>query len=228
MIERPVLYFASPSEATAHVLKDYPVLLSYALQSKSAMSFFHAYQRILIDSGAFTEFKTGKKVDLSRYIDWVTPLLPNVDAAAGLDNIQGNWKQSLKNYERFGFPTMHLTDPPELLDDLLPIAKERWGWLGIGGVAAQRRDYTGWIQDTLSRVPDDIHVHVWGAYSYSHIRRVDSFDTAFYIRDYLIFNAQVPFLTPQEALAVTLKRIRRAILHVHRRHLNERGLFDHV
>src|SRR4051794_22197616 len=85
----------------------------------------------LIDSGAFTEFTTGKKVDVAAYADWAARWDGHADAVAGLDDIAGDWRKSLANYEAFpaGFPTFHETDPPELLDELIPMAADRGRWV---------------------------------------------------------------------------------------------------
>lgn len=87
----------------------------------------------------------------------------------------------MANYEAFpgGFPTIHESDSPELLSDLVPMARERGKWLGVGLLPATRQARKGepWLRQTLARVPDDIHVHVWAGRLYTHIRRVDSVDS---------------------------------------------------
>ena len=95
-----------------------PVLLSYACYSDwLGKGYDQSFARILIDSGAYSEFSSGTKIDLGAYADWSQRWVGHADAIAGLDDIAGNWKRSLRNYEAFplGFPTFHESDPAELL-----------------------------------------------------------------------------------------------------------------
>ena len=112
-----------------------PVLLSYTTFKPWLNNGYHqSFSRILIDSGAYSELNSGVKVDGEAYKDWYQRWDGHADAIAGLDDIRGDWRKSLKNYELYGgFPTFHDTDPPELLDDLIAISREQGRkWLGIG------------------------------------------------------------------------------------------------
>ena len=135
------------------------------------------------------------------------------DAVAGLDDISGDWKRSLRNYEQYGgFPTYHDTDPPELLDDLLPIAYERGNWLGIG-LLPPRTGREDWLIRTLDRIPNDIHLHGWALRRYTHLRRFNSMDSTNWWRDALMLSSvnEIKHLTPAECLDIIVKRYKRHI-----------------
>jgi hypothetical protein len=127
----------------------------------------------------------------------------------------GIGKRPLANYEAvpLGFPTYHETDPPELLDDLTPMARERSGWLGLGMLPATRarRAGEGWLGDALGRIPDDIHVHLWAGRGYTHHRRIDSVDSTNWWRDAMKLRTigDLAHLTYGECLAIVVKRYQR-------------------
>jgi len=179
-------YLASPlTKFQLTHLVGMPVLLSFALWRKWHPRWLHTFGPMLLDSGAFSEFNSGKKVDIGAYKAHVDEWGWRFDAVAGLDDISGDYKRSLKNYEVLGFPTIHDTDPPELLDDLIPIARERGGWLGMGvaPVNGSRRHGKTWVDATLARIPRDIHVHGWALRLFRDRPRFDSVDSTNWFRD---------------------------------------------
>ena len=129
---------------------------------------------------------------------------------AGLDDIRGDWRRSLANYEAVPgtFPTFHDSDPPELLDDLVALAKTRGRWLGLG-LVPPRHGKERWIRDACSRIPEDIHVHGWALRAYTHIRRLDSVDSTNWWRDAMSIRQKLPWLTYGEALGIVVKRYQR-------------------
>lgn len=205
-------YLSSPAnQMSADHCRDMPVLVSYALYSKWMDQYVPSFRRLLIDSGAFTEFNSGKKVDGLAYRDWCQRWLQteHIDAIAGLDDIRGDWRRSLKNYELYGgFPTFHESDPDELLEDLFPIARERGGWLGVG-MLPPRRGKWDWVKRTLSRIPYGIHVHVWAGGEYCGHPRVDSTDSTNWILDAFAYRKDLPFLTLAECIELVVKRYKR-------------------
>jgi hypothetical protein len=211
------VYLASPNtQQQAEHASGMPVLLSFSVAGGKGGRWVERYQqtfdRLLIDSGAYTEFTTGKKVDLSAYSDWAARWQGHADAVAGLDDISGDWRRSLANYEAFGagFPTMHETDPPELLDDLVPISLERGRWLGIGMLPATRqaRRGEGWLRGVLDRIPDALHVHLWAGRGYTHLRRLDSVDSNNWWQDAMKLRTfpDLAHLTYGECLEIVVKR----------------------
>lgn len=174
------VYLSSPSnQLQAAAASGMPVLLSFALYDPwLGKGYQQSFSRILIDSGAFTEFSSGKKIDLQQYMDWAAKWTEHADAIAGLDNIAGDWRQSLRNYEAFpgGFPTFHESDPPELLPDLVAMARERKQWIGLG-LIPPRGGKDRWVRDALDRIPEGVHVHGWACREYTRFRRLDSVDS---------------------------------------------------
>jgi hypothetical protein len=160
------VYLASPNtQQQAEHAQAMPVLMSFGVYSPWMDQYVPGYGKLLIDSGAYSEINSGKSIDLSAYCDWSERWADRADAVAGLDDISGDWRKSLANYERVGFPTFHDTDPEELLPDLIDIARERRNWLGIGLLPprAGREDF---LRRTLDRIPDDIHIHGWALRAY--------------------------------------------------------------
>jgi len=203
------VYLASPNtQQQAEHVADMPVLLSFACYSGWLDRYQQTFKRILIDSGAYSEMNSGKAIDVSEYADWASRWADHADAIAGLDDIRGDWRRSLRNYEIVGFPTFHDTDPPELLDDLVPLARERGRWLGIG-LMPPRYNKERWLRETLDRIPGDIHVHGWALRAYTRIRRLDSVDSTNWWRDGMKVAAQLPWLTYGECLEIVVKRYQR-------------------
>ena len=204
------VYLGSPgSRAQAEAVKGRAVLLSFAAMPKTpaAMEYLYAYDRVLLDSGAYSELNSGAAVDLPAYIDWVHTI-PWADAWAGLDDIRGDWRRSLKNYEAGGFPTVHDTDPDELLPDLISLARERGGWIGVG-LLPPRSGRMDWLRRTFERIPPDLHVHGWALGAYANLGRINSFDSTHWWRESHKFRKAMPWLTETEALDLGVKKLER-------------------
>lgn len=201
--------------------RDMPVLVSYAIYPKGMKQkgpwlddYVPSFSRLLIDSGAFSEFNSGKKVEGAEYKDWQQRWkgVRHVDAVAGLDDIAGDWRKSLRNYELYGgFPTFHESDPPELLNDLIPIARERGNWLGVGLIPPRAGKWR-FVRETLARVPGGIHVHVWAGGEYCGHPRVNSVDSVNWFRESFELRGWrlTAHLTPAECIEVMVKRYQRA------------------
>jgi hypothetical protein len=187
---------------------DMPVLLSFACCSKWMDGYAPTFRRLLIDSGSYSELTGAAKIDGMAYKEWALRWNGHADAVAGLDDISGDWRRSLKNYEQFGgFPTFHDTDPDELLDDLVALARERGGWIGLG-LKPPRHGKERWLRAACDRIPDGIHVHGWAMRAYTHVRRLDSVDSTNWWRDAMKLRTlpDTAHLTYGECLDVVVKR----------------------
>lgn len=214
--ERPVVYLASPNtQQQAEHAAGMPVLLSFGLWSDWLdRGYQQAFGRVLIDSGAYSVMTRGRAVDLARYADFAERWRYTADAVAGLDDIGGDWRLSLANYGRLpaglGFPTIHDTDPPELLADLVPIARERGGWLGVGLKPPRhgKERFVRWVCDS---VPDDLHLHGWALRAYARLRRFDSFDSTNWWRHAMSLRAdrKLAHLSYGECLDIVVRRYQR-------------------
>lgn len=207
-----IVYLASPrTQQQAEHVDNMPVLLSFACWSPMLLRYQQSFARILIDSGAFSELNSGVRIDGGKYREWYKKWDGHADAVAGLDDIGGDWKRSLKNYEKFGgFPTFHDTDPPELLDDLIGLSRERGGWIGIG-LKPPRHGKEKWIRGACDRIPPDLHVHGWAMRAYTHVRRIDSVDSTNWWRDAMKLRTlpDLKHLTYGECLEIVVKRYQR-------------------
>jgi hypothetical protein len=208
------VYLASPcTQQQAEHVAGMPVLLSYACYGAWLEKGYHqSFSHILIDSGAYSEFTSGKAIDVNAYADWARRWEPHADAIAGLDDIRGDWRRSLRNYEAFpgGFPTFHESDPPELLPDLVAMARERKQWLGFG-LLPPREGKERFVRETLARIPEGIHVHGWAMRRYTQCRRLDSVDSTNWWRDAMQLRTlrHLEHLTYGECLEIIVKRYQR-------------------
>lgn len=207
-----IVYLASPNtQQQAEHVSDMPVLLSFAIYADWLNRYQQTFRRILIDSGAYSEYSSGKKVDGAAYLDWQEQWKPHADAIAGLDDISGDWRRSLDNYEKYGgFPTFHESDPPELLNDLIPIARERGNWIGLG-LIPPRSGKESWVRAACDSIPDDLHVHGWACREYTRVRRIDSVDSTNWWRDAMKLRTipDLSHLTYGETLEIVVKRYKR-------------------
>lgn len=206
------IYLSSPgNQLAASIVKEMPVLLSYAGRSKWIEEYVPSFGKLLIDSGAFSVMSSGAVVDVYEYKDWSERTVNRAEAVAGLDDIVGNWRKSLRNYEKipWSFPTFHDTDPDKLLDDLVAMARERGGWLGIG-LKPPRHTKETWVRKTLDRIPDDIHVHGWALGQFKHLKRLDSIDSTAWFRYAFDLKAHplCKHLTYAECLEIVVKSYR--------------------
>lgn len=226
---RVTFYLSSPgSQMHTDWLTGMPVLLSFGIYPKWVDDYLQSFDRILIDSGAFSEFNSGKKVDGIAYRDWQQRWseTAHVDAVAGLDDIAGDWRKSLKNYELYGgFPTYHESDPPELLDTLIPLARERCGWIGVGLIPPRAGKWP-WVRETMARMPADLHVHVWAGGEYTGHPRANSVDSTNWFRDAWAYRNDLPFLTPAECVEIVVKRYRREKRKVSGKASESKSLFS--
>lgn len=207
------VYLASPNtQQQAEHAAGMPVLLSFACWSPWLdKGYVQSFSHLLLDSGAFSELNSGKKVDGFRYRDWYARYAHFADAIAGLDDIGGDWRRSLKNYELFGgFPTLHDTDPPELLDDLIPLARARGGWLGVG-LVPPRQGKEDFVRSACERIPADLHVHGWALRQYTHVARLDSVDATTWWREAMRLRTlpDLAHLTYGECLRIMVKKWQR-------------------
>ena len=208
-----IVYLASPNtQQQAEHAAEMPVLLSYACYSPWLDRYQQSFKRLLIDSGAFSELTGAAKVDLAAYSDWAERWRGHADAVAGLDDISGDWRRGMSNYAAMptglGFPTIHETDPIEILPELVAIARERGNWIGLG-LLPPRSNKERWVRDVCDRLPEDIHVHGWALREYTHVRRLDSVDSTNWWRDAMAYRKDYPWLTYGECLDIVVKRYKR-------------------
>jgi hypothetical protein len=201
-----------------------PVLESFATWSEWKADYVPSYRRLLVDSGAYSELTGNAKIDLGEYVEFAARF-PYADAWAGLDDISGNWRRSLENYKAGGFPTIHEADPLELLDELVPLARERGGWIGLG-LTPPRGGKEATVRRIRDALPDDLHVHGWACAAYAHLPRFDSFDSTNAWFDAMKLKKQLHWLTPAECVEIVVKRYQRVPRKVQRTDRDESLTFD--
>lgn len=205
------VYLASPNtQQQAEHCSNMNVLLSFASFSNWLWQYQASFRKVLIDSGAYSELNSGKKIDIQAYKDWSGKWIGYAEAIAGLDDISGDYNRSLKNYAaiEWSFPTWHDTDPLEILPELIAIAQERKTWLGIG-LMPPRQNKEKIIREALEQIPESIHVHGWALRAYTHIRRLDSVDSTNWWRDAMAIRKNLHWLHYGECLDLIIKRYQR-------------------
>lgn len=231
---RPTVYLSSPNtQHQAHAANGMPVLLSFPIASSQTWldRYLPSFDRVLVDSGAFSELNSGQAVDLDAYAKWSQEMLafPNVDAAACLDDIRGDWKRGLDNWEAlpWTFPVYHDSDPPEALDAILEREPE---WLGLGMMPPRKG--ARWLGETLAILRERaplIHVHGFALRRYigslMRHRGTISADSTNWFLDVraMLANNLTAHLTPAECLDVIVKRYRRDAFT---KDTNQQDMFD--
>jgi hypothetical protein len=209
------VYLGSPNnQIQADAVVNMPVLLSFATAGTLLWvdQYIPTWDRLLLDCGAYSAHTQGIEIDGVAYRDWVDSFDGICDAHAGIDDIGGDWRKSWENYQKYGgFPTIHDTDPPEFLDDLIELAQEqKQPWIGIG-LKPPREGKECFIRDTIERIPWDMHIHGWALRAYTHIRRIDSVDSTNWWREAQTLKTQYlcDHLTMPECLEIMVKRYQR-------------------
>ena len=208
------VYLSSPNNALqANSVRGMPVLLSFMVSksSKWIAEYVPSFGPLLIDCGAYTAYAKGLTIDGAEYKDWSSQYAHWCDAIAGIDDIGGDYRASLDNYDRYGgFPTYHDSDPPELLDDLVALAQERGRWIGIG-LKPPRDGKEDFLRRTCDRIPPQLHVHGWALRGYTYISRIDSVDSTNWFRKAMELraNSLCSHLPLGEPLEITIKRYQR-------------------
>jgi hypothetical protein len=207
------VYLASPNnQVQAAAAIDMPVLFSFACYSPWIDSYQQSFGKLLIDSGAYSEFTSGKKVCIDSYADWSCRWKEHAEAIAGVDDIAGDWRKSMRNYNAvpYTFPTIHDSDPPELLKDLVDMCTERKTWLGLG-LTLPRQGKENFVRWVCDNVPKQIHIHGWACRAYTKVRRLDSVDSTNWWRDAFALRVknELSHLTYAECLEIIVKRYKR-------------------
>lgn len=221
-----IQYLSSPNtQQQAHAARGMPVLLSFAVAALRESSWLTRYllsfDRILIDSGAFSTLNSGKVIDNEEYGEWSKRMMEmgNVDACACLDSIVGDWKQGIANWHAnpHTFPVFHDTDPPRALDEILEALPGRPQWIGLG--MKPPRTATRWLDETLTRIENErpgLHVHTFAGRKFlrrltRHRGRSVSTDSTNWMLDVaqILQNPLTRHLTPAEALDIIVKRYQR-------------------
>lgn len=205
------VYLASPNtQQQAEHCSGMAVLLSFALFKPWLWQYQPTFERVLIDSGAFSVLQGGDEIDIEAFKDFGELWREHAEAIAGIDDIRGDFKKSMANYQaiEFAFPTWHDSDPPEALPELIAMAQERKTWLGIG-LLPPRHGKEKVIRAALEQIPDNIHVHGWALRAYTHIRRIDSVDSTNWWRDAMKLRQSLPWLTYGECLDLMVRKYQR-------------------
>ena len=85
------VYLASPrNQLQAHAVNGMDVLISFATYSDWHNGYIQSFNSLLIDSGAYSEFNSGVKIDPLAYKDFMDQWGGKAVACAGLDTTTGD------------------------------------------------------------------------------------------------------------------------------------------
>ena len=131
----------------------------YLNSARDASSYYRlqARKKIFLDSGAFTMFTKGIKIELSEYADYIKTNADWIHVSSNLDEIgrgkeQESWDNQ-KTLERLGAkiqPVHHARDNDKWL---LKYIAEGYDYIFLGGMVAEKTNY---LHEWLD--------HVWGKY----------------------------------------------------------------
>lgn len=101
------------------------------------------WREVVLDSGAFTAYQTGKQVDIIEFAEWVDEQKRNplVTEVFTLDVIGGDWRESLANTEYLwkrgieAIPVFHVGEPVDVLKQL---ARD-YPKISLGGAVGYRK-----------------------------------------------------------------------------------------
>ena len=140
------LYLASAGGIEG--LEHYPKLEAFAYKS-DAIKALNDEAPFFLDSGAFTEFNTGKQIDIYAYADFIKEYEGRFDVASSLDNIYKEEQKSyanLKLLESLGCkvaPVFHCREDFKWLQRYLD---EGYDYILLGGMVPES---SKWIEEWL-------------------------------------------------------------------------------
>lgn len=152
--------------------------------------------KIFLDSGAYTAWTQGRRINLLDYIKFIKSYGHYFDRIASLDDMD-DWQKSLDNYRdmvKAGLahvmPVYHLNEPFQVIDDYFQI-NPNIDYLGLGRLVAEKTSLDtldnklitifNYLR-SLDNIPKDLKVHLFGITNYrilSHfLTRVNSADSS--------------------------------------------------
>ena len=129
-------------------------------------------KNLFLDSGAYSAFSRGEKIDLDEYIEFIKNNKQHIKTYAGLDVI-GDWQATRKNIEYMEahglqpLPTFHVGSPLTELHRLC----DKYDYIALGGLvplATQRVKMESWLNTCFSVIKDywPVKVHGFGVNSF--------------------------------------------------------------
>lgn len=193
----------------AAALQGVPVLISFGTWATWLHAYVPSFDRFIVDSGAFSEFNSGKAIEQDKYLAWADQWRGTADAIAALDDIRGNWRNGLARWleaREWTFPTYHEADEPEALDAILAHDPSM---IGLGGLPPRGRKTGDWLRETLPRIPASVRLHGWAMRGHIEHRWHSVDSTNWWLDTRKVLDA-CAWLTPAEAVEIVIKRYKRA------------------
>jgi hypothetical protein len=143
-----------------HIPDGHPILLSFAYNLTEMFEHYRGKSSsIIIDSGAFTVWKSGKVLDFESYANWCKQNYDHCDWFIAPDIIGGSTKENIDNLEKFiktvpidkVMPVFHEGDDFDLLDYYFEKGFNR---IGLGATKSRgKKDLCIWLEDIFKKYP---------------------------------------------------------------------------
>lgn len=145
--------------------------------------------KVFLDSGAFSAWSLGIKINLIEYIKFIKTYKKLFDVVASLD-VKGSHEKSIQNHKEmlragldYVLPVYHRLEPLEVLDEYVDMGSE---YIAIGNIAAEskssKRKFVPGLRQTIDRIPKDIKIHLFGMTSFPILKmmldRITSSDSS--------------------------------------------------
>ncbi len=238
-----IVYLASPTtQLHAEMMAGCDVLESFAIKATAAWAVRYrpTWRHIMLDSGAYSEMTTSKKVDLGAYIDFAAAHRAAYEEIVNLDAIAGDVAArvaiSLANLQKMRdakldpMPVFHQGEPWSVLIDLASV-----GRVGLG---FQRpiRCADEWLDGCFSRLPTTTRVHGFAMAGERFTGRYPfhSVDSATWIHELKALSALtgqgsdvLHYLTQGELLKLVILKYQRLPMATAWAGKSQQGLFAH-
>ena len=186
--------------------------MSYGTWSPWVKNYCESFYKILIDSGAFSVYNSGKTIDREKYFRWSLRFKNIADQVACLDSVIGDTDETIANCEYmpegWGFPTFHESDPWDSLPEMVELAYKHGGWIGLG-LIPPRTGKDAWVRRAVTSIPEDLHIHGWACREYLYLPQIKSADSTNWFLDAMAVNKKLPWLNYGECLEIIIKRYQR-------------------
>lgn len=123
-------------------------------------------KKIFLDSGAFSAFTQGIKIDIDEYISFAKEYNSNFDVVATLDSI-GDDEKTYRNYQYMKkqlesvLPVFHFNGDVSYLKKYIEQSK----YIALGGLvpyAKQKNTLKNWLDYCFNIIPRDKKIHLFG------------------------------------------------------------------
>lgn len=150
------IYFAGVQTGWEAELEGQHVLVAF--DQKRQLKVIDAWDNpVLLDSGAFATWRSGKEQDLEAYIAFIHEKKHRLDGYIAMDVIQGSAEANLANLDTMEaaglrpIPVFHEGDDWQLLAEYL---RRGYSYVGLGGTVSRgKQELVDWLLQVFDKFP---------------------------------------------------------------------------